>query len=281
LTDSFVVLKKNYRFGKDSGIGAVATAVNKGENNKALEMLAGNAHTDIVWRDVPSQDILKKFLIENAMAGYKEYLETETPSEALNSFDSFRILCALRHGAFGVVGINIFVESLLAEKGLIDPHNRWYHGRPVMITANDYNLKLFNGDVGIVFNDRASQGNAKVYFPSPDGGIRHISPVRLPAHETVYAMTVHKSQGSEFDKALLILPPADSELLTRELVYTAVSRARSGVEIWGDEKIFTAAVQRRIERRSGLKEALWGAESDGGFTDDMGKNLSGPLPQGE
>jgi exodeoxyribonuclease V alpha subunit len=127
-----------------------------------------------------------------------------------------------------------------------------------MITVNDYNLKLFNGDIGIVLPDPDSDGDPRVFFPSPDGGVRKVSPVRLPLHDTVFAMTIHKSQGSEFNRLLLLLPVNDSEVLTRELIYTGLTRAKSAVEIWGDEEVFRSAVSRRVERTSGLREALWG-----------------------
>ncbi len=127
-----------------------------------------------------------------------------------------------------------------------------------MITVNDYALRLFNGDVGIALPDPEQHGALAVFFPAEDGGVRKISPLRLPAHETVFAMTVHKSQGSEFDRVLLVIPPTDSLVLTREILYTGITRARSSVEIWCGEELLAAAVTRRIERRSGLRNALWG-----------------------
>ena len=130
-----------------------------------------------------------------------------------------------------------------------------------MVTANDYQLRLFNGDIGIVIPD--PDGTPKVHFPSHDGGVRQLSPLRLPPHETVFAMTVHKSQGSEFNKVLMLLPYADTEICTRELIYTGMTRARESVELWGEEGAFLAAVARRVERTSGLREALWGTKIDG------------------
>lgn len=258
LTDSMVVLKRNYRFGADSGIGAVARAVNAGEGSVALEVLRGKRCSGVGWRDVPAADRLKKAFAETIVAGYGAYLAAASPAEALELFDRFRVLCALRQGAYGVAGVNAIVEEILAGKGLIDPQARWYPGRPVMITVNDYNLKLFNGDVGIILPDADAGGTPRVYFPAPGVGVRKISPVRLPAHETVYAMTIHKSQGSEFDRVLMLLPGRDSETMTRELIYTGITRARLVVEIWGTEEVFLAAVSRRIDRKSGLGEALWG-----------------------
>jgi exodeoxyribonuclease V alpha subunit len=125
-----------------------------------------------------------------------------------------------------------------------------------MITKNDYNLRLFNGDVGVVLPDPAASGELRVFFLAPEGRVRKLHPLVLPQHETVYALTVHKSQGSEFDRVLLILPDTESRILTRELVYTAISRARARVDVWGNEAVFRNAVSRRIERTSGLQDAL-------------------------
>ena len=256
--DSLTVLKKNYRFAAASGIGGAARAVNAGEGAAALELFRDEQQGDIHWQDAPAPDQLKKALAERVVAGYSPYLAAGSPGEALRRFDAFRVLTALRQGPYGVTGVNALVEEILVEKGLIERGNRWYSGRPIMITVNDYNLKLFNGDIGIVLPDPESCGSPRVFFPSPDGGVRKVPPVRLPAHETVFAMTIHKSQGSEFDRLLLLLPGNDSEGLTRELIYTGLTRAKSAVEIWGSQEVFISAVSRRVERTSGLREALWG-----------------------
>jgi exodeoxyribonuclease V alpha subunit len=255
LSDALVMLKKNYRFRDDSGIGAVGQAVNAGNGAEAIALLKSAAVSGVVWHGVPTPDGLKKALTETVVSGYGAYLAAGTAAEALARFDAFRVLCALRQGPYGVTGINALVEEILAGKGLIDPRNRWYRGRPVLITVNDYNLKLFNGDVGIVFSD--SEGNPRVWFPADDGGVRKVSPLRLPVHETVFAMTIHKSQGSEFNRVLMLLPDHDSLALTRELIYTGITRAKREVAVWGDEEVFVTAVSRRINRKSGLREALW------------------------
>lgn len=257
LADSLVVLKRNYRFPAESGIGAAGRAVNAGKGKEALAILKDPAFPDIAWHNAPEPDVIKKALTDVVLAGYGNYLAAETAAEALRLFDAFRVLCALRRGPYGVTDINVLIEEILAQKGLIDPQQRWYQYRPVLITVNDYNLKLFNGDVGIVFPDREGDGNLRVFFPAPAGGVREISPVRLPAHETVFAMTIHKSQGSEFDQVHILLPAQDTALLTRELIYTGITRAKEKVAIWGNEEVFVSAVARRTERKSGLKEALW------------------------
>ena len=262
LSDSLVVLKKNYRFRDDSGIGALAKLINSGGGAEAMALIASHGDTGVAWRDAPSPEGLGKALAGIIVDGYGSYLAAESPGEALRRFDEFRVLCAMRQGPYGVTGINALVEEILASKGEIDPRNRWYRGRPLIVTANDYNVKLFNGDIGIVFPDPDTDGRVFVHFPTPDGGVRKVSPLRLPAHETVYAMTIHKSQGSEFERVLMLLPAHDAEVLTRELIYTGITRARKRVEIWGREDLFSTAVARRIDRKSGLGEALW-AGSDG------------------
>ena len=258
LSDSLVVLKRNYRFGADSGIGAIARAVNAGDGTTAINIFKDEKSAGSCWHDILTSNSLKKALADRISAGYGSYLTANTPTEVLELFDRFRILCALRQGPYGVAGINSLVEEILIERGLVEQNNRWYPRRPVMITVNDYHLKLFNGDIGIVLPDPQNGGNPRVWFSAPEGGIRSISPVRLPAHETVFAMTVHKSQGSEFDHVLMILPNQDSEALTRELIYTGITRAKNNIEIWGNEAVFIDIVSRKIDRKSGLNKALWG-----------------------
>ena len=258
LADAVVVLQKNYRFGADSGIGAVSSAINAGAGAAALDLLKTGRYPDVRLQPVPEQPELEAHLAEAVVAGYRDYLAEKHPATALSLFDSFRVLCALRQGSYGAAGINQAIEGCLAARGLITPHREWYQGRPVMITRNDYSRRLFNGDIGITLPDPDSAGQLAVFFRSADGGVRKISPHRLPAHETVYAMTVHKSQGSEFERLLLIMPPFDSQVLTREILYTGMTRARKHVELWCTEEIFLATVARRIARRSGLRQALWG-----------------------
>lgn len=256
LRDSLVILERNYRFREESGIGALARLINSGRGDDALALIRTAADAGLAWHDLPAAEMLARSLGGAIVEGYAPCLAAKSVEEALRRFDDFRLLCAMRQGAQGVAGVNALVERILGARGLIDPAHRWYRGRPVMVTVNDYNLKLFNGDVGIVFPD--AEGRAMVHFPTHDGGIRTVSPVRLPPHETVYAMTIHKSQGSEFERVLMLLPGHESEVVTRELIYTGITRARTRVEIWGREELFVAGVSRRIRRTSGLGEALWG-----------------------
>ncbi|MCX6180234.1 MAG: exodeoxyribonuclease V subunit alpha [Chlorobiales bacterium] len=256
LAESVVKLEKNYRFQAGSGIAKISRAVNAGLDNDALELLKSNTENDIAWQYLPAREELRKFLTIKVIEGYQSYLSARSASEALERFDKFRILCALRDGPYGVSGLNIAVESILRRKGLITPDIRGYHGRPILITVNDYSMKLFNGDTGILFPDPESGGALKAFFPDPKGGVRSIPPERLPVHETAFTMTIHKSQGSEFEKVLMILPPVDSDIMTRELIYTGITRAKNAVEIWANEMAFCKAVRKKIERDSGLKDAL-------------------------
>jgi len=261
LSSSIVVLEKNYRFQPGSGIAEISRAVNAGQEREALELLTGNEAGTIVWQPSPDREKLRNALTEKVIQGYKGYLEAASPEAALEQFDRFRILCALRDGPYGMIGLNAVVENILGKRGLIAPSSLFYAGRPVLVTINDYSMQLFNGDTGILFPDPDNGGDLKAFFPTPDGGLRSISPERIPSHDTAYAMTIHKSQGSEFDRVLMLLPPAGNELLTRELIYTGMTRAKKIVEIWSNEEVFCSAVRKKTERNSGLTDALrWNEE---------------------
>ena len=261
LRDTIVLLRESRRFAAGSGIAELAAAVNRGDGAATLTVLAAT-HPDVGWRPVADARAAREALATAAVEGFAAYLErvrARAPAaDVFAAFAAFRILCPHRIGRDGVEGVNRLVEDALATCGLIHPGGPWYVGRPVMVTRNDHALRLYNGDVGIVLPDPEDGSRASVAFPAADDPERRISPARLPQHETVYAMTVHKSQGSEFDRVLLLLPPEPSRVLTRELLYTAVTRARSRVEVWGTESVVQAGVAARVERSSGLRDALWG-----------------------
>ena len=261
LADCLVVLKKNYRFGAASPIGRAVRLVNGGEGEAAFRELRDAEGEALTWRTVPVPAGLGKALADIIVTGYEAMVHAGTPREALACYDRFRVLCAVRRGPYGVEGINALAGEILAGRRLIDGRSRWYRGRPILVTVNDYGRNLFNGDTGIIFPDPAD-GELRAFFPAEGGEVRAVALSRLPEHETAYAMTVHKSQGSEFSRVLLLLPPGDGELMTRELIYTGMTRARDGVEVWGEEGGFVRAVARKIQRRSGLRERLWGAETD-------------------
>lgn len=257
MQDSIVEFRKNYRFLSESGIYQLVDAINRGDADRAIGVLRDKTHRDITWKALPSARSLPRALQEVARMGYRSYLETDDPAGALERFAEFRVLGAVRNGPYGVTQLNRFIERALAQTGLLKEINQWYRGRPVMVTRNDYNTKLFNGDIGITLPDPEAQTEKRVFFLSSDGKVRRILPSRLPVHETAFAMTVHKAQGSEFAKVLLILPENDSPVLTRELLYTGLTRAREHVEVWSSERILRSAIGKRVLRTSGLRDALW------------------------
>jgi len=196
-------------------------------------------------------------MLKQSQEGYGRYLqllrERAEPEALIAAFGEFQLLCALRDGPYGVSGVNEQLEQMLNRRRAITlpRHSRWYEGRPVMISRNDSALGLFNGDIGIALE--RGEG-LRVWFPMPDGSIKSVQPSRLPEHDTAWAMTVHKSQGSEFDHAALILPAKIVPLVTRELVYTAITRAKQRLSIYADEQVLTQSIVARTERRSGLAD---------------------------
>lgn len=253
LRDSLCLLQKSYRFGENSGIGQLAKAVNKGDI-EAMRAAFRHGFSDISLSALDTAQAYESML-DDALAGYDEYLQRlkaqASPEAILTAFGRYRLLCALREGPYGVSGLNTQFEQRLARKRHIAMlrHSPWYEGRPVMIARNDSALGLFNGDIGVALD----RGNGlRVWFPMPDGSIKSVQPSRLPAHDTAWTMTVHKSQGSEFEHAALILPAQPTPLVTRELVYTAITRAKARLSMYADEKRLAQAITVRTERRSGL-----------------------------
>jgi exodeoxyribonuclease V alpha subunit len=259
IRNCIVHLNKNFRFGDNTGIGRISRAINAGDSPEALSLLKRNRYGDIQWEKHSCYGAFKSGIKNMVIKQLRETLNARSVKTGISRFDRFRVLCALRQGPYGVAGMNNLVEQILIDEGLIEPDKRWYQGRPILINSNDYNIKLYNGDVGIVWHDRQSDG-LRVFFVAPDGSLRKIHPVRLPEHETAFAMTVHKSQGSEFNEVLLVLPDKDYPVLTRELLYTGITRARDFIAIWGTEEVLRTAIERRLERMSGLRDALWKAE---------------------
>jgi exodeoxyribonuclease V alpha subunit len=261
LYDCMVVLKKSYRFTDKSGIGECSRAVNKGKLDDTFSILQNNAD-QIDWKQISNSNDLSMALPKEVINGYSDYLNCSDPLKALELFNRFRILCAVKFGVLGVIEINKLAEDILNRNNLIELDNistyPWYRGRPVLITRNDYSLELFNGDIGITMPEPNSESkDLYVYFSGASVKLRRFLPHRLPEHETAYAMTVHKGQGSEFENVLLVLPNQDYPVLTRELLYTGITRAKNQISIWGRKEIIKATILRKILRNSGLKDALW------------------------
>jgi exodeoxyribonuclease V alpha subunit len=257
MRDHIVQLRKSYRYPAHSGIAETAPLINKGQGKGALMVLKNNT-ADIQLIPLTKMETSLKKQIKQF---YTLYLQEKNPEKIFSAFAVFRVLAAVRQGNFGVKAINNFIENTLEDLGMIETgNNSCYHGRPIMVTRNDYSLSLFNGDTGIMLFDEEEK-RLLVFFQSPDGSFRKFPPARLPEHETVFAMTVHKSQGSEYENISLILPGIKSAVVTRELLYTAVTRAKKSVTIFGKEAEFIEATHRRTRRMSGLGGKLWGLNS--------------------
>ena len=256
--DCVAHLTKSYRYAESSGIGVLARAVNAGDVASVRCILSSNDYPDVTLRPFPEVglgDELKGLLVN----GYRPYLTASGAAAKFEAFNRFRVLCAHRSGPHGAFDTNELAERALTHARLITRSSAVsiYAGRPVLVTTNDYNVRLFNGDIGLILDEEAAHGRLVATFSTPAGKTRSLSPARLPPHVTAFAMTIHKSQGSEFDEVVVLLPPGISPILSRELIYTAVTRARSRVTIFGDADVVAHAVARRIERASGLREAIW------------------------
>ena len=293
LDQSIAMLRFSHRFGAESGIGQLAQAVNAGDV-RALRHVWQQDYADLArLRITPTGakapnpgTVFRDWIIEGAASqfgarpgipapvGYGHYLrvmrttrpEAGAPQSAfdrwaadvLEAFGQFQLLCAVRQGEWGVNHLNQQVAALLGSAGLLVQEGLWYAGRPVLVTRNDYSLGLMNGDIGIALLLPQPEGEVlRVAFPAGDGsgGVRWVLPGRLPGAETVFAMTVHKSQGSEFSHTALLLPESLSPILTRELIYTGITRARHWFSLGASEKgeqLLAQAIERQVLRSGGL-----------------------------
>jgi exodeoxyribonuclease V alpha subunit len=284
LAQQVVMLRHSRRFGEGSGIGQLARWVNQQQPAQARKLLTARSHDDVFCLSLKNEQdrALERLLLEGhgeGPQGYRYYLSllrnqrppldcpledprwTDWARQVLQAFDAFQLLCAVRKGPWGVEGLNQRVTDALLKARLIDNDQQWYEGRPVLMTRNDYGLGLMNGDIGIALKLPEREGPEagklvlRVAFPRNDGqgGVRFVLPSRLNDVETVYAMTVHKSQGSEFAHTALILPDALNPVLTKELIYTGITRAKDWFTLIEPRAgVFEEAVRRRVKRLSGL-----------------------------
>lgn len=248
LTEQTVELIKSHRFNGE--IKALADAVNKQDAKQAWQILE---------KKNPQVSLLEENLIEYIVKQYANYLlEINNYADfidILNAFNQFQVLCSNRQGEKGVYDINEKVEQELHRQKKLQLSGAWYVGRPVMVTQNNANLQLFNGDIGICLYDREAK-KVFVYFLRSDGSVKKVVPSRMPVHETVFAMTIHKSQGSEFEQCLCVLPDFYNPVLSKELIYTAITRAKTTLKLVASESIFTQTVKQKVARSSGLFEKL-------------------------
>jgi exodeoxyribonuclease V alpha subunit len=260
LGDGIVVLDRVHRFG--GGIASVAGAVRSGDADAVMEALTGSPD-DVTWIPVDVADPIasaemapvRDAAVESARAVIEAAVAGDG-ARAIAALGAFRVLCAHRRGEHGVAAWMTRIEGWLADR--VDgfaTRGPWYVGRPLLVTENDYGLRLYNGDTGVVVT--AGRERVSAAFERR-GEVITFSPARLAAVDTVYAMTIHKSQGSQFDTAAVLLPGPTSQILTRELLYTAVTRARKRLILAGTEEAVRAAVVRPVARASGLRWRLWG-----------------------
>jgi exodeoxyribonuclease V alpha subunit len=258
VAEGIVVLDRVHRHGAE--IGELAQAIRRGDAAGTLARLeASPEHVTWLRGDVaePGGDLGPvRAAVVGAAREVRGAARAGDGRRALEALDGFRLLCAHRRGPHGVSHWTERIEQWLAEDlGALALDGPWYPGRPLLVTENDHALRLYNGDVGVVVATGA--GDVAAAFLR-DGEVATFRPGRLAAYETAYAMTVHKSQGSQFGTTAVLLPPPGSPLLTRELLYTAVTRARDRVLVAGTEEAITTAVRRPVARASGLRERLWG-----------------------
>ncbi|WP_081290137.1 exodeoxyribonuclease V subunit alpha [Mycobacterium asiaticum] len=250
-------LKTSHRFGES--IGELASSIRDGDADGAVEVLrAGGDHIEWLDTDEPTE-YLRNILVPQALAIRQAAVLGDAVS-ALATLNDHRLLCAHRRGRYGIAYWNRHIERWLSEATGEAIWSSWYVGRPVLVTANDYGLGVYNGDTGVTVLDGADQqGTLRAVFQSVNAGkgqLLGFAPSRLADVETMHAMTIHKSQGSQTDVVTVLMPPEDSRLLTRELFYTAVTRAKSKVRVIGPAAAVRAAIERRAVRASGLARRL-------------------------
>lgn len=253
LNEHIVVLEKSWRFDASGGIGQLAKAVRDQQEQALLDILH-LAPNGVTWDSSPqiSEQYLH-YVWQAYLKQVKAWQQELTQLPALfAAFNQFRLLTPLRKGNLGTEQLNQRISGLLRRVLPNRFQGAWFAGRPVMITENDYRQNLFNGDIGLSLPD--TNGQLRVWFAEPNGNFRAFAPVRLPAHETAWAMTIHKSQGSEFERVLLVLPEdAEAKILGRELLYTGITRARSQIDLMGKQAVILAAVRRSLPSSSCLR----------------------------
>jgi exodeoxyribonuclease V alpha subunit len=241
LGPNVIRLTHTWRYGAESGIQALAEAILAGDADRSLEVLARGG--DVGFGTLESAHVVDQFVAVARAA---------SPAEALHRLRAIRVLCAHRRGRQGVEWINAQIEAAVRARLAVRADVAWYAGRPVMITANDYEGRLYNGDLGVAFE---GPEGLRMWFETADG-VRGVPPAVLPPNETAYASTVHKSQGSEFGHVVVVLPSSASALVTKELLYTAITRARSGVTAVGTAYVWRAGVEAAVTRTSRIAASL-------------------------
>ncbi|MEF8982641.1 exodeoxyribonuclease V subunit alpha [Thiohalorhabdus sp.] len=256
LVDNLVALQRTHRFGDEGGLGHLVRAVKAGDTGAAKAVLTDTAYPDVTAQALPEEREGWEALVQELASNFEPLIEaggTGDPARAFEAYRGFGVLDAMRQGPFGSEALNRQIEQALRIRGTIPAAGHWYPGKPVLVTQNDYRLKLFNGDVGIAL---PNNGELKVHFETPDGGYRALTPNRLPAYEPAYVLTVHKSQGSEVDEVAMLVPEGAASVNSRELVYTGISRARRGLTLRSPEGTLQRAITAPLAMASGLAAKL-------------------------
>jgi exodeoxyribonuclease V alpha subunit len=262
------LLKKSYRFDGNSGIGKLASAVNQSDEKQVMRVLYSPPDNSIEWNAIQSaaangetkKTSDQKVDIDTLGKGYTAYwlgVRSGVSIDTLFSlFASYQVLCAVRQGDLGVETLNEELRQYFYQRGYLNLDQVWEPGKAVMVRRNDASLGLFNGDIGICMPDVMDATKMRVWFQLSDGSIKGILPSRLSEYELVYAMTVHKSQGSEFDHVVLVLPEQAGPVLTKELLYTGITRAKQGFSLWANEAVLRYAINNKVVRLSGLQNKI-------------------------
>jgi len=251
LSEHIVELKRSHRFKGNEGIGLFSKALIQGSVSE--QDYHDSAHCQGEYVKVDEKEQSQQMY--DFMLRYRSYIEEEDIMQALQKINDIRFLCAVHEGRYGVKHYNRLIERFLKEQNLLRPSTTYYENQPIIITSNDYALGLFNGDVGIIRKDE--EGTYKAWFENIDGTFKQVLPGFISSYETVFAMTIHKSQGSEF-KAVAVILPNDGNLpsLTRELLYTGITRGKKEVIVFGKKAVIDACAERKVDRASGLTERI-------------------------
>ena len=248
LADHIIELKRSHRFTSDKGIGKFSRAVIKNDVKSLQTYIDENTDPQVTIDTKYSGKVFEQFT-----EGYTDYIQEPDIKAGLQKLNRLRVLCAVREGEHGLYTLNTAIENYLRKKKLINKHSEYYENRPVIVTRNYYSLGLFNGDVGLIRADE--NGVLKAWFEGSDGELKSVLPGYIADSETVFAMTIHKSQGSEYDRVLVVLPDnTNISILTRELLYTAVTRAKSAVILQASEAVILRTAQGVVERASGIMD---------------------------
>lgn len=247
-------LNKSYRFHDKSGIGLLAKAVNDGAVARAEQVL-GSGFADLDYKNPLEDRHTRGWLAEQIINGYAGMAIASSLADGFRYMEKFRILCAVRRGSCGTEELNRLVEQTLQRKGWLAAESGLYHGKPIIIRKNNYGLQLFNGDTGLLWTDK--QGQLMAWFKRKDDSFIAVTPARLPKYDPGFAITIHQSQGSEFAEVLLVLPEDDNRVLSRELLYTGITRARNRLFLLSRRNILDRSISRQSERYSGLIDMVF------------------------